>query len=533
MILRKPYKFLIKHFKLIHLLMLLPILYLIIKTNGIYNAFSSYVKNNYSSVGMTNLAGSHINFFMYFAIIIIIGISLIIYYLMRQKKKNTKLYIAMMVYYLILFIAITVYYNALSNMELTSLSVKASRAYRDISLIVNLPEYFFAFYAIFRGLGFDIKSFRFELDLKDLDISEEDNEEFEFVVGIETYKYKRTIRRFIREFKYYVLENKFIFTIISGVVGVIILTGIYLHFNVYNKVYTQSNNFAHNAFNITLQESMITNMDYNGQVITKGKYYLVLKLDVTNNSLLAMKLDIDNFRLQLKGKDYLVPQPDRTDYFIDFATPYHGEKIKKTSTTTYNLVYELNESQVKSNYKIKILESVDYKIGDIRAKYKILSIKPKQYFAKDEAKKYNLKDKIDLTGSLLESSTTKINSYEISDTYIYEYTFCESKNTCRKLNDVVSVGYTTNKTPTTLLILDADTKLDKNIPYTKAIKSNTKFYDDFITVKSNGVEYLTKDATPLNLKDKVVLIAPANIKEATNLDLVITIRNRVYEVKLK
>jgi len=36
MILRKPYKFLIKHFKLIHLLLFLPVVYLLIKTNNIF-----------------------------------------------------------------------------------------------------------------------------------------------------------------------------------------------------------------------------------------------------------------------------------------------------------------------------------------------------------------------------------------------------------------------------------------------------------------------------------------------------------------
>ena len=135
---------------------------------------------------------------MYLAILLIVIVALIVYYLMRQKKKNTKLYIAFIVYYLILFVALTVYHGVLSNLEVEELTAKAARAYRDISLIITLPQYFFAFYSIFRGLGFDIKQFKFELDLKDLDIDEKDNEEFEFVLGVETYKYKKTLRRFIR-----------------------------------------------------------------------------------------------------------------------------------------------------------------------------------------------------------------------------------------------------------------------------------------------------------------------------------------------
>ena len=97
MILRKPYKFLIKHFKLIHLLLFLPIIYLIINTNSIYQFFGEYIKNNYTFANNGNLAGSYINIFMYFAILLIVAIALIIYYLMRQKKKNTKLYIGFIV----------------------------------------------------------------------------------------------------------------------------------------------------------------------------------------------------------------------------------------------------------------------------------------------------------------------------------------------------------------------------------------------------------------------------------------------------
>ena len=532
MILRKPYKFLIKHFKIIHLLLFLPILYLIIRTNGIFTFFNNYVKNHYSYTVISNLAGSTVNLFMYLAVLLIVIISLIVYYLMRQKKKNTKLYIGMIVYYLILFVSFTVFYGVLSGLESAELSAKASRAYRDISLLISLPQYFFAFYSIFRGLGFDIKSFKFELDLKDLDISEEDNEEFEFVVGIETYKYKRTVRRFIREFKYYVLENKFVFSVICSILGLILITALYIHFNVYNKVYTQNKDFAHNSFGMNMLGSMMTNVDYNGKTIVKGKYYLVLKLEITNNSLLNQELDLDNFRLQVKD-GYVVPTPDISDFFIDFGTPYHGEKIKKGTTTIYNIAYELTKEQVKSTYKLKILESIDYKIGDISARYKILSIRPKEYLEQEQRTKYNLKDKIDMTGSMLDYTTVKVNDYEIGDTYIYKYKKCEKSGECRELDDVVASGYTNSTVPTTLLVLGVDTDLDKDVEYANAIKSMNSFYEDFFTVEYDGFEFLTKNVTPANLKDKVVLLVPKALKDANNINLLITVREKTYEVKLK
>lgn len=531
MILKKPYKFLIKHFKLIHLLLFLPIIYLIIRTTNIYQFFGEYIRNHYTFSHNGNLAGSYINIFMYLAILLIVVIALVIYYLMRQKKKNTKLYIGFIVYYLILFVSLTFFHNVLSNLEIADLEAKTARAYRDISLLIIAPQYFFAFYSIFRGLGFDIKSFKFELDLKDLDIDEKDNEEFEFVLGVETYKYKRTIRRFIREFKYYVLENKFIFTCLAAIAFLIITTTLYMHFNVYNKTYSENKSFAHSAFTINMVDSILTNMDYNGKTITKDKYYLVLKLNIANNSNVKNKLDVNNFRLQIKD-GYLVPTLDRTDYFIDFAAPYHGESIKKNTSGTYNLVYELTKKQIKNSYDLKILENIEYKVGDITAHYKILNVRPTKILDKNKPKSYKLKEKINLNDSFLGNSSTKINSFEIKDNYIYEYKHCLN-GTCRMLNDVVSAGYTTSKIKTTLLIIDVSTKLDNNVIYTKTIKTKNKFYENFFTVEYDGVESSTKNVTPSNLKDKIVLQAPANILEAQDLNLLITVRNNVYKVDLK
>jgi len=87
MVLKKPYAFLIKHFKLIHLLLCIPLIYLIIRTGAIASFLSSYVASNYYTKEI-NIAGTYINYFMYFAIILILGLVLSIYFLMKQKEKE-------------------------------------------------------------------------------------------------------------------------------------------------------------------------------------------------------------------------------------------------------------------------------------------------------------------------------------------------------------------------------------------------------------------------------------------------------------
>ena len=102
MVLKKPYAFLIRHFKLIHLLICIPLVYLLIRTGAIANFLNSYVSANYYTSEI-NLAGTYINYFMYLAILLVLLLVLTIFFLMRQKKKDTRYYLFFLFYYILLF----------------------------------------------------------------------------------------------------------------------------------------------------------------------------------------------------------------------------------------------------------------------------------------------------------------------------------------------------------------------------------------------------------------------------------------------
>ena len=188
-------------------------------------------------------------------------------------------------------------------MERDVISAQTARAYRDISLVLCLPQYFFFIYMLIRGIGFDVKQFNFANDLKDLEITDIDSEEFEFSVNLESYKVKRKIRRSIRELRYYVRENIFIFSCIAVIVVITIGTLIYMHFEVYNKTYHVTDRMTHDYFNIEIQGSMLTNIGYDGNIINKDKYYLVLQLLIENRTTNNYELDYTNFRLVVNNKD--------------------------------------------------------------------------------------------------------------------------------------------------------------------------------------------------------------------------------------
>ena len=533
-ILRKPYAFLIKHFRIIHLLLLAPILYLITKTFSIVDFFRSYVANNYST-NILNIASTYVNFFMYLAVLVIIGIVLAIYYLMRQKKKSTKLYFFILLYYIFMFVLIGVTYSILSNMEHNLITAQSARAYRDISVVLCLPQYFFFIYTLIRGIGFDIKKFDFANDLKDMEITDIDNEEFEFELNIEGYKAQRTFRRFLRETKYYILENKFIFGCISAVVVISIGTLLYLHYGVYNKTYSQSDRMTHNHFNIQITDSIVTNLGLNGNVITEGKYYLALQLLIENRTTIGYELDYTNFRLVLNGKN-IYPTLDRGEYFTDYGTPYREEKIKPQTKNYYVLVYEIPEEELTNEYIIKILESIDYKVGDIAAKYKNIRLNPSKV---DRIKEEQLdSDKIvNLKNTTIGFTTLKVNSYDIQNSYTYQYPYCYTATNCKNLSDKITPNVTTNLEKTTLFILKADYSLDENSIYANTIRTQNKFFEDFMSLRytkgDKTVIVPLQNRTTEQLKDAYVFEVKQDIKTADYLDLLVTIRNQRYAIHLK
>ena len=178
MILKKPYAFLIKHFRVIHLVLAALMAYLAYKSYKIVSFFGDFASSGYFST-LSNIAGSYVNLFMYLIVIVILVAAVFIFMLMNQKKKSTKYYVFTIGYYFLLFILFSVTFGIMQDLERASVSIQTARVYRDLSLILSLPQYFFVIYTFLRGCGFNLKKFNFQLDLKEMDITASDNEEIE------------------------------------------------------------------------------------------------------------------------------------------------------------------------------------------------------------------------------------------------------------------------------------------------------------------------------------------------------------------
>ncbi|HBA38027.1 MAG TPA: hypothetical protein DCY94_04840 [Firmicutes bacterium] len=527
MILKKPYAFLIKNFRIIHLILTFFVGYLIVKTYGVYSFFSRYVSSVYATLGSSDL-GSYITLFMFLISILIIAFSLAMYLLMRKKEKPKNLYIALSTYYILYFIGLIVYFMIFRSMEAHQLTIRNAMIIRDVTLIVMLPQFALLVLSLIRAVGFDIKKFNFSKDLKELDISEEDNEEFEFVLGVDSYKYFRYLRRRVREFKYYVLENKFMFTILMSLTCSILLIITILNFTVYNRTYGKNQKV--NANNLTLQvnNSYLTNMSYDGTEIAEDTYFLIVNITFTNSSGQSTILELQNYCLETKsGKVY--PTLTRSSYFVDFGAGYSKEKIEKKSSSSYILVYEISKKDVAKKYNLKVIDEVEYKAGTIHSKHKNISLKPTVYNTLETVGTYELGKPVTMYDSILQNTSLLVNSFEFKNKLTYQYEACIG-TTCRNVTDVVTGDVGKSKT---LLVLSGNLKLDKSSTFAENSKTKMSFFDAFVQVRYDNKIAPVVDATPRSLLDQYVLQVDENVAKANNVELIITIRNKQYILKLK
>lgn len=528
MIFRKPYKFLIKHFRLIHLLVCALSAYLIYKNHLIIGFFSDYVDSG-TTTYYTNVAAKYVSFFMYLAVILILALQLFVYLLMKNKKKPRKYYIMSIIYYVIAFFVLTFAYNIFKTFENNIVEMQVASLYRDIATIISIPQYIILVISFIRGIGFNLKKFNFSKDLQEMQIDAKDNEEFEFVVGKESYKVKRNFRRAFREINYYIRENKFVFITIVVIIVGIFSTVYYLNHNVYNKVYKENDSFKNANFNIKVNKSYLTNMDFNGKFY--NDYYLILKVDVTNNFSESAALNMDDYRL-IAGENSFYPITTMNEKFVDLGYPYNNELINGNSTVEKLLIYKIPEKDLTNNYTLRVVNELDFRVGSIMAKYFNTKLKPEKLNNQKITNNYSLNDTISFNDTTLGNSNLVIKKYTLDGLYSYDYKSCVG-NLCEILKNVIYPNNLGNY----IMSIDYDLLLDKDSSYTKSIKNNKYFFINFMKVKynyaGNTITAKVINRTPNNENDTFVFEVPSEVSNSENVQLVLKIRNHEYVIDLK
>ena len=404
MIVRKPFAFLIKHFKAIHLFLFGLLVYVCYKYNGIVSFLRNYISTGNGRYDAVN----YINYTPIYVILGAIVVMIVIYYLMKYKDKPKRLYLLSIIGYIVVIVLFIFLFSYLRTFSNSTIEQKTLRLYRDISLMGLIFQYIIIVIMLIRGLGFDIKKFNFSKDIQELNIDLTDNEEVELVMGFDTNKTKFKIRRFFREFRYFIREN-ILFTGLSLIVIVVIIWVLVSNYTNKNKVYKENEYFGID-FNMLVEGSYLTKEDNS-----------LKKLSVGNSSLLIVKFKIssnyndilnpDSFILSIYGKSYS-PNNKYCSSLKDIGKCYN--KIKLTEEEKkYIFVYLVDDNVLDKEIYLK------YDYGYLTNKNNsVIRVKLNPNDIDDEettTKKIN--DTLEFNNSILGNYKLKIDEYNISDSF--------------------------------------------------------------------------------------------------------------------
>ena len=175
---------------------------------------------------------------------------------------------------------------------------------------------------------------------KELNLTQDDAEEIEVDVSVDTNVLMREVRRQKREFGYFFKEYKifilgiiFIVIIILGVLG-------YNYFSKKFKVYNPNEVVGY------LNNVSVKNSYYN---INKDKYYVIVNFDISKYGI-KNRFNVNNMILVI-GKDEFLPNKNICYKFDNLGNCYKKQYITN-NVSNYIVVYEVDSLNINNSYLV-------------------------------------------------------------------------------------------------------------------------------------------------------------------------------------
>lgn len=334
MILKRPYAILIKYFRLIHLVITALLFYLVIQNRDIYKYLKSVIE---STVNRYN-ALEYINYGVYFYMVVAIILCIAVYYLLKFKDKPRKIYIFTVVGYIVVGIFMYVLYTYMQSFSSTTIDQKVIRLYKDIFSITLFFQYYVIIFMFIRGMGFDIKKFDFNSDKRELNITDEDSEEVEVNLGVDTTNVVRGFRKQKREFGYFFQEYKMYIIVILAIIFIIGGYKLYSYLSDKYKVYGENDTIG-GMYQLVIRESYFKT--------EKSKNYVLVNFDIMKYGK-TDRFNVGNMKLVIDDFEYL-PNKNICYMFSSYGNCYKKQYVDD-EYSNYLLVYEVDNLNIKKAY---------------------------------------------------------------------------------------------------------------------------------------------------------------------------------------
>ena len=538
MILRKPYAFFIKYFRIINLIMAVLMAILIYRTIVIGKFLTDYLQD-YATASSDFMLGNYINFYSFLLVLVVIIFTIVVTSVMFVKDKPKKLYIFNLIVYIALLVLYGVDYSVMNNIYDRILDIRLTSALRDITYIAAGIQIISCIITIIRATGFDIKQFNFGSDLEELEIDVKDNEEFEVAVEFDKNKMKRNIRGKLREFKYFYVEHKFVVNVSAIILVVIIGFTVFMTKSVYTANYKEAQSFVASNLSLNIKSSYLTQTDQNDKkIVSDDKTLVVVRIDVRKLTPDEVKrLNTGLITLQVGGNSYGQTSAYNED-LTDIGTPYTNDKLS-VDFTNYILAFEIPKSLAEETMTLKINDNVSYIRGEIGAKNIYVKLKPMDLTDEKQTEEKKFTETVSFSGSVLGESTFTITQFEIGSKFKVEYPFCSKKDKCGTSYEYVTPTATGNYPKTLIKIngtFDEDESMNLN-----TMTNLYYFLNEFATInyQVDGKWYShkidSKRIKPKLGKENGITYIEVNknVEKATSVYFTFQVRNYNYKYVLK
>ncbi len=528
MVLRKPLAFLIKHFKLIHFFLVIICIFLIYKTSNILVFFNEYIGSN-TGVLTTQVAHIYVTSSMYFWVLVMMGGSALLLTILKLKEKPIKFYI-FNIFSFFLVLAIFLYsYSMLVTLEEKLIELQTLELCRDLLVLALLLENMSLVWLGVRAVGFDIKSFHFNENLDELQIDEQDNEEFEVDLEVDKHLYTRYYRKMKRFMKYMFKENKLLVTMFLLIIIGISCYIVYLNQGVYEEELIMNQSFRTNEFVLNIENSYYTNMDYEGNVLKEGKGLVLLRVNIKNGTSMKKVFKTGRLSLMIQEQAYHTTE-EYKDRLLDLGYTYLSEEIKSTGTT-YLLAFEIPDGVKNKKMILKYEDTNDKEIH--------VDVTPLDLTQERKGTTIAVTGDMEFSNSPLRKSILNIQTVAFANEFKIQYNYCYDANHCYDSYEYVKTT-TGDRTTKTLLKLVGTLSIDESLHV--ALNSNIhKFmqYYGQVEYKINGQTKVMsgnfKRVYPLKTENKneYYIEVDKEVLQAEEVSLVFNIRGYIYTYRLK